>query len=107
MVAQRLARENGWFLPDQFANAANPDIHYRTTGPEIWADTEGKVDAFVCGVGTGGSLSGAGRYLKEQNPAVQIILADPQGSILGGGKRARICWKASGQPSRRKISMRP
>lgn len=84
-VALRMAQENGWFLPDQFANAANPEIHYRTTGPEIWADTEGKVDAFVCGVGTGGTLSGVGRYLKERKPAVQIVLADPQGSTLSGG----------------------
>lgn len=85
-VARRLAQENGWFLPDQFANAANPDIHYRTTGPEIWTDSEGKVDAFVCGVGTGGTLSGAGRYLKEQNSSVQVVLADPQGSTLSGGQ---------------------
>ena len=84
-VARRLAQENGWFRPDQFANAANPDIHFHTTGPEIWADTEGKVDALVCGVGTGGSLSGAGRYLKSQNPNVKVILADPEGSTLGGG----------------------
>ncbi|MCW3097571.1 MAG: cystathionine beta-synthase [Chthonomonadaceae bacterium] len=85
-VARRLALENGWFLPDQFANAANPEIHYRTTGPEIWTDTEGRVDAFVCGVGTGGTLSGVGRYLKEWNSTVQIVLADPQGSTLSGGE---------------------
>ena len=84
-VARRLAQENDWFLPDQFANAANPEVHYRTTGPEIWVDTEGRVDAFVCGVGTGGTLSGVGRYLKEQKPTVQIVLADPQGSTLSGG----------------------
>ncbi len=87
-VARRLARENGWFLPDQFANPANPDIHYRTTGPEIWADTEGKVDALVCGVGTGGTLTGAGRYLKQRKPDVRIVLADPIGSTLGGGESA-------------------
>jgi cystathionine beta-synthase len=85
-VARRLAQENGWFLPDQFAHPANPDIHYRTTGPEIWADTEGRVEALVCGVGTGGSLTGAGRYLKERNPSVQVILADPVGSIFAGGE---------------------
>lgn len=87
-VARRLARENGWFLPDQFANPANPDIHYRATGPEIWADTDGKVDALICGVGTGGSLSGAGRYLKERNPAARVLLADPAGSTLSGGASA-------------------
>ena len=85
-VARRLAEENGWFLPDQFANPANPDIHYRTTGPEIWADTEGSVDALVCGVGTGGTLTGTGRYLKERKPGLRIILADPVGSALGGGE---------------------
>lgn len=84
-TARRLSRERGWFLPDQFANPANPDIHYRTTGPEIWTDTDGKVDALVCGVGTGGTLTGAGRYLKEKNPQCRIILADPIGSTLGGG----------------------
>ncbi len=84
-VARRLAEENGWFLPDQFANPSNPDVHYRTTGPEIWADCRGNVDALVCGVGTGGSLSGAGRFLKEQNPQLKVVLADPEGSILAGG----------------------
>jgi cystathionine beta-synthase len=84
-MARRLAAENGWFLPDQFANPANPDIHYRTTGPEIWADTEGRVDALVAGVGTGGSLTGTARFLKERNPAVRVVLADPEGSMLSGG----------------------
>jgi cystathionine beta-synthase len=84
-VARRLAAENGWFLPDQFGNPANPDVHYRTTGPEIWADTDGTVDAYVVGVGTGGSLSGAGRYLKERKPSVEIVLADPEGSAFAGG----------------------
>ena len=82
-TAKRLARENGWFLPDQFANPANPEIHYRTMGPEIWADTEGRVDALVCGVGTGGTLTGAGRYLKERKPGLRIVLADPVGSAAG------------------------
>lgn len=84
-VARRLASENGWFLTDQFANPANPEVHYRTTGPEIWHDTEGQVDAFVAGVGTGGTLTGAGRYLKERNPALQVVLADPEGSLHSGG----------------------
>lgn len=84
-VARRMAAENGWFLPDQFSNSANPDIHYRATGPEIWGDTDGIVDAFVVGVGTGGSLSGAGRYLKERKPSLEIVLADPEGSTFAGG----------------------
>lgn len=84
-VARRLAEERGWFLTDQFANPTNPDIHYHATGPEIWADSEGRVDALVAGVGTGGTLSGAGRYLKERNPALRVILADPEGSALSGG----------------------
>jgi cystathionine beta-synthase len=84
-VAKRLAAENGWFLPNQFANPSNPAIHYATTAQEIWNDTEGNIDAFVCGVGTGGTISGVGRYLKERKPTVQILLADPIGSILSGG----------------------
>jgi cysteine synthase len=81
-VAQRLAAENGWFLTEQFGHPANPRIHYETTGPEIWRQSGGQVRAFVAGVGTGGSLSGAGRYLKEQCPEMQVVLADPQGSGL-------------------------
>lgn len=84
-VARRLAEENAWFLPNQFANPANPDVHYHTTGPEVWADTAGEVDTVVAGVGTGGTLSGAGRYLKERKPDVQVVLADPEGSLLSGG----------------------
>jgi Cysteine synthase len=85
-VARRLAAENHWFLPNQFSHPANPAIHYATTGPEIWRDTGGNVDALVVGVGTGGTLSGAGRYLKEQNPALRVVLADPEGSALAGGE---------------------
>lgn len=84
-VAERLAREiPGAFRPSQFANEKNPDAHYRTTGPEIWRDTGGRVDVLVAGAGTGGTISGAGRFLKEHKPGVQIVLADPEGSILSG-----------------------
>lgn len=82
-VAARIAAERpNTFYVNQFGNEANPDAHYTTTGPEIWEQMEGKVDAFVAGVGSGGTVSGVGRYLKEKNPNCQIILADPAGSIL-------------------------
>lgn len=81
-VARRLAEERGWFLADQFANPANPRIHEETTGPEILAQCDGRVGAFVCGVGTGGTITGVGRFLKANSPGVQIVLADPIGSRL-------------------------
>jgi cystathionine beta-synthase len=94
-VADRLAREiPGAWRPNQFTNLSNPEIHYRTTGPEIWEQTDGKVTHFVGGVGTGGSLSGVGKYLKERNPDVKIIGADPEGSVLSGDSPKP--WKVEG-----------
>lgn len=84
-TADRLAREiPGAFRPSQFHNPRNPEAHYQTTGPEIWADSEGKIDVLVAGMGTGGTISGTGRYLKEQNPSVTVVGVDPEGSILSG-----------------------
>jgi cystathionine beta-synthase len=94
-VADRLAREiPGAWRPNQFANLSNPEVHYRTTGPEIWDDTRGKITAFVAGVGTGGTISGVGKYLKERNPEIKIIGADPEGSVLSGD--APKPWKVEG-----------
>jgi len=81
-IARRLAEERGWFWANQFDNTANRDAHYRSTGPEIWKQTEGKVGAFVAAVGTGGTLAGVSAYLKEQNPNIQIVCADPYGAAM-------------------------
>lgn len=84
-VADRLAREiPNSFRPGQFSNLENPQTHYLTTGPEIWEDLDGKIDVFVAGMGSGGTISGVGKYLKEKNPNVLVIGADPEGSILSG-----------------------
>jgi len=94
-VADRLAREiPGAWRPNQFTNLANPEIHYRTTGPEIWDQTKGKITVFVAGVGTGGTVSGVGKYLKERNPNIKIVGADPEGSVLSGGSPKP--WKVEG-----------
>ena len=85
-VSDRLAREiPGAWKPDQYSNPANPDAHLATTGPEVWDDTDGGVTHFVVALGTGGTVSGAGRYLKQRNPDVVIVGADPEGSVYSGG----------------------
>jgi cysteine synthase A len=81
-VARALAEERGWFWANQFDNTANRQAHYETTGPEIWAQTGGTVDAFVAAVGTGGTLSGTSQFLKEQNPKVAAVCADPYGAAM-------------------------
>src|ERR1700740_625779 len=81
-VAKKLAREiPNSFYPNQYDNSTNPGAHYQTTGPEIWEDSEGKVTHFVCGMGTGGTISGVGKFLKEKNPSVKVIGVDPYGSL--------------------------
>ena len=86
-AAERIARERGdCFIPDQFSNPANPEIHRRTTAEEIWADTGGRVDAFVAGVGTGGTITGVGEVLKQRNPKLHVVAVEPKSSpVLSGG----------------------
>ena len=94
-VANRLTREiEGAWRPGQFTNLSNPQAHYEQTGPEIWEQTEGRITVFVASAGTGGTLSGVGRYLKERNPRIRVIGADIEGSILSGGKPGP--WKVEG-----------
>ncbi len=86
-AAQALATGDDVFLPDQFSNPANPDVHRRSTGPEIWAALDGRVDVLVAGVGTGGTITGAGELLKERNPRCRIVAVEPRGSaVLSGGR---------------------
>ena len=84
-VSDRLSKEPGAWKPDQYSNPDNPRSHYETTGPEIWTQTEGRITHFVTGMGTGGTISGVGRYLKEQNPDIKVVGADPAGSVYSGG----------------------
>ena len=85
-VSDRLARElPGAWKPDQYSNPANPRSHYETTGPELWTQTDGRITHFVAGMGTGGTIGGTGRYLKEQNAAIRVVGADPVGSVYSGG----------------------
>ena len=82
-VAERLTKETlHSYMPNQYENRANPDAHYRTTGPEIWRQTEGKIDVLVCGMGTGGTITGIGRFLKEKKKNLKVVGADPEGSIF-------------------------
>src|SRR5436309_15261084 len=81
-VSERLANELGAFWANQWDNTANRDGHFRSTGPEIWEQTDGKVDGFTCAIGTGGTLSGVGMFLKQQNPNVKIVVSDPMGAAM-------------------------
>ncbi|MBI5845392.1 MAG: cysteine synthase A [Deltaproteobacteria bacterium] len=87
--AREIAEKSGdALMPEQFGNPANPLAHYEGTGPEIWDDTQGRVDALVCGVGTGGTITGAGRFLKERKPSLQVVAVEPAASpVLSGGKK--------------------
>jgi cysteine synthase A len=86
-AGELLAEHPGGFMPMQFENQDNPDTHYRTTGPEIWEDTDGRVDILVAGVGSGGTITGTGRYLKEHNPHIRIVAVEPKDSAVLSGQR--------------------
>lgn len=88
-VAERVARTEGAFMPNQYDNLSNPQVHYSTTGPEIWEQTSGSITALVAGMGTGGTISGTGRFLKEKKTSIQVIGADPEGSILAARFRGK------------------
>ena len=95
--AERIASETGAFYPDQFSNPANPRIHYETTGPELWSDMNGRIDVFVYGSGTGGTISGAGRFLKEKAPRIQVVAVEPARSpVISGGERGQHQFQGMG-----------
>ncbi|HEX2719223.1 MAG TPA: cysteine synthase family protein, partial [Gemmatimonadaceae bacterium] len=99
MMAKRIAKETpNAILANQFYNEANPEAHYDTTGPELWEQTEGRITHFVAAAGTGGTITGVGRYLKERNPKIRIIAGDPQGSILAEMWRTKGKGKVEGAP---------
>jgi len=95
--AERISHETGAWMPHQFENPANPRIHYETTGPELWSAMHGHIDAFVYGSGTGGTISGVGRYLKERNHAVRVVAVEPARSpVLSGGERGQHQFQGMG-----------
>ncbi len=95
--AEKIARDQGGWMPNQFANPANPAVHERTTGPELWEQMDGHIDAFVYGSGTGGTISGVGRFLKRQNPAVKIVAVEPaRSNVLSGGERGEHGFQGMG-----------
>ncbi|HET7374268.1 MAG TPA: cysteine synthase A [Gemmatimonadaceae bacterium] len=95
--AQRICQETGAWMPQQFENPANPRIHYQTTGPELWSSLDGQIDAFVYGSGTGGTISGVGRFLKERDSSIQVIAVEPARSpVLSGGERGQHQFQGMG-----------
>jgi len=95
--AERIASGTGAFYPDQFSNPANPRIHYETTGPELWADMKGRIDVFVYGSGTGGTISGTGRFLKEMDPRINVVAVEPARSpVISGGERGQHQFQGMG-----------